>query len=132
MQEALLHVKVKMLDMNKGAHQALADLLWLEQAMEWRPTRLYKLVPLQARLDVYHEAYGYMCGEAVLPGPTTVPRTLQPQPSAEKSTSDSMGAHPIVWRVLFPKDVAASMVSWENPTDKVTNSDLELAGSVIH
>ena len=87
---------------------------------------------LKPRLDVYHEAYGYMCGEVVLPGPTTVPRTLQPHPSAAKATSDPTGAHPIVWRVLFPKDVAASMVSWGKLTDKVTNSNLELAGSVIH
>ena len=43
-----------------------------------------------------------------------------------------MGAHPIVWRAQFPKYMSASMVSWETPTGKVTNSDPELYGSVIH
>ena len=33
--------------MTKGVHQALEYFRWLAQDMERRPTRLYKLVPIQ-------------------------------------------------------------------------------------
>ena len=32
----------------------------------------------------------------------------------------------------FPKDIVESLVSWKNPQGTVNNSELELAGGVIH
>ena len=32
----------------------------------------------------------------------------------------------------FPPDITDQLVSWDNPEGQVTNSDLDLAGSVIH
>ena len=49
--------------MNKGVHDAQEDFPWLVQDLEWRPTCLYKIVPLQPDLDGYHDTSGYMCGE---------------------------------------------------------------------
>ena len=44
-----------------------------------------------------------------------------------QQTPDPMGEHHIVWQVPLPADVLATSVSWNNPTDKFTNSDLELS-----
>ena len=38
---------------------------------------------------------------------------------------------PTVWRVQFPPDITA-IVSDSNPTDSLTNSDLEMAGVLLH
>ena len=39
---------------------------------------------------------------------------------------------PIVWRVPFPLDIQNAIVSDSNPDGTITNSDLELAGVVLH
>ena len=38
--------------------------------------------------------------------------------------------HPIVWRLEFPLEIRARLVSLDNPTGDITNSDLEMAGIV--
>jgi hypothetical protein len=37
-----------------------------------------------------------------------------------------------VWRVQFPPDITAAVVSDSNPTGSLTNSDLEMAGVLLH
>ena len=93
---------------------------------------MYELVPLRPTVGGYHDASGYMCGGVVLPGPTATPITLPPQPSAERPSPNPTGVHPIVWRMPFPKDIVESLVSWTNPQGTVNNSELELAGGVVH
>jgi hypothetical protein len=39
--------------------------------------------------------------------------------------------HPVVWRVQWPKDVTAAVVSDSNPMGTITNSDLEMAGVLL-
>jgi hypothetical protein len=39
---------------------------------------------------------------------------------------------PLVWRVEWPADVAKSIVSESNPLGTITNSDLEMAGVLLH
>jgi hypothetical protein len=39
---------------------------------------------------------------------------------------------PAVWRVEFPPDITSQVVSDSNPTGALTNSDLELAGVLLH
>jgi hypothetical protein len=39
---------------------------------------------------------------------------------------------PIVWRVVFPTDIQQNVVSDDNPTGTITNSDLELAAILLH
>ena len=69
----------------------------------------------------------------MLPGPTATPRALPPQTSAARPSPNPTGAHPIVWRMPFPKDIVESLVSWTNPQGTVNNnSELELAGGVFH
>ena len=42
----------------------------------------------------------------------------------------SLTSHPIVWRTPFPQEVQDRLVSFDNPSRDVTNSDLELAGVI--
>jgi hypothetical protein len=39
---------------------------------------------------------------------------------------------PIVWRVEWPEDIRNNVVSFDNPTGTITNSDLEMAGMLLH
>jgi hypothetical protein len=39
---------------------------------------------------------------------------------------------PIVWRIEWPKDITEALVSDKNPLGTITNSDLEMAGVVLH
>ena len=68
----------------------------------------------------------------MLPEPTVVPRTPQHQPIAAATSSEPTGSHPIVWQAHFTTYITGQLVSWGNPEGQVTNSDLELAVSVIH
>ena len=111
MQEALCHVKGKRVTLSPGVHDALDDFKWLAEDVANRPTQMYELVPLHPTVDGYHDASGYMCGGVVLPGPTATPITLPPQPSAARPSPNPTGAHPIVWRMPFPKDIVESLVS---------------------
>ena len=37
-----------------------------------------------------------------------------------------------MWSMPFSKDIVESLVSWTNPQGEVNNSELELAGGVVH
>ena len=39
---------------------------------------------------------------------------------------------PYVWRAPFPSSVQQALVSTDNPSGSITNSDLELAGTIVH
>ena len=39
---------------------------------------------------------------------------------------------PVVWRVEWPPDIQQNVVSFDNPNGTITNSDLEMAGMLIH
>ena len=82
---------------------------------------MYEIVTLRPTMDGYHDAYGYMCAGVVLPGPTYIPLSLPPQPSAARPSLNPNGAHLIVWRMPFPKDIVDSLLSWTNPQGTVDN-----------
>ena len=113
-QETIYHVDGKQLALFRGVHQVLADFQWLAEDLGRRTTWLYEIVPLHTTLDGYHNAYWYMCGGAVLPGPTAVPRTSQQQPSAAATSPEPAGEHPILWRANFTADITDQLVSWGN------------------
>ena len=125
-QESLCHIKGKRVTLFTGIHEALSDFRWLPEEVANRPTCIYELVPLQPTVDGYHDASGYMCSGVVLPGPTAIPWTLPPQPSAPRPSPNPNGAHPVVWCMPFPKDIVDSLVSWKNPqgTDTTQNCNL--------
>ena len=107
------------LSLRRGVHQALDDFRWLARDLEARPTRLAEVVPLHPVADGHHDASGAGAGGAWWPGSHAVPR--------RGWASDK----PILWRLEWPQWVRDRLVTWENPTGTITNSDLELAGGLI-
>ena len=104
--------------LSKGVHDAMDDFRLLHQDLRRRPTCLYELVLLTPTLVGAHDASGHGAGGVWLPADHAIPRTQQQ-------------THPIVWRMSFPKHVQQKLSSFKNPTGEITNSDLELAGSVL-
>ena len=114
LQEALRHEDRHRIPLNQGVHDFLADIQWLLDSVASRPTRLRELVPTALACIGATDASGSgMGGVAFLPHPdgTVVP---------------------ILWRAPFSQDIQAQLVSWNNPTGSITNSDLELAATIAH
>ena len=109
----------------------LDDFRELYSHMHARPTRLQELVPLTPTLHGNHDAAGLGAGGVWYPTSTAVPRrtALRMSPNARKRTASRVG--PIVWRMRFPRDIQARLASWSNPRGDITNTDLELVGSVL-
>ena len=47
-------------------------------------------------------------------------------------TADSKKVIPYLWQTPFPKAIQAELVSDNNPSGTITNSDLELCGNIAH
>jgi hypothetical protein len=91
----------------------LADFQWLANSLQDRPTRLQELVAQPPCLYGTTDASGQGMGGIILP-PSTQPTVP-----------------PLVWRSRFPNTVQKMLVSTTNPHGTITNSDLELAATVI-
>lgn len=122
------------LRLHHGFHAALDDFRWLHTDLGHRPTRLQELVPATPSLVGAHDASGRGAGGVWLPSLTVTPR------SARVRTLGSNGLvrrhrlrdrHPIVWRTTVPRNVQSRLVTFANPAGDVTNSDLELGGSLF-
>ena len=88
-------------------------------------------MPLTPTLDGYYDPLGKFCGGVVLPGLPAASCILQKQPSAVLPSTEKLTAHPIVWRVTYPQDVADRLVTYINPGGGTNNSNLELVGGVL-
>ena len=97
-----------------------------------RPTRLQELVPIQPTMHGFHDAAGHGAGGVWYPSSTSVARStaLRSGTSARRRRPKRPG--PVVWRMRFPKDIQDRLVSRSNPHGDITNTDLELAGSIMH
>jgi hypothetical protein len=78
-------------------------------------------------------------GGVLLPTAMAVPRKIKlfgPSTAGlsgpQFSTSRASSSHPIIWRAKFPASVRKQLVSFKNPKGTISNSDLELAGSIVH
>ena len=92
----------------------LADFEHLARDLGSRPTRLSEIVPDYPAALGPVDAAGSGMGGVWLPA--TTHSRLQP----------------LVWRDRFPSSVQKALVSFSNPTGTITNSDLELAGTIAH
>ena len=99
------------LRLTPSAHRALDNFRWLTGTLRARPTRLAELYPSK-----HPHFVGAVDASAVGMGGVWF---------GDKSP-------PLYWRCRFPPAVTAAVVSWDNPTGTVTNSDLELAGAAVH
>jgi len=103
----------------------LLDFLHLAQDIASRPTHLAEVVPTPptyyGSVDAAKQGMG---GVWFPPGPP-LPNAIHP-PLSQRLQA------PCLWRFPFPTSITSQLVSTENPTGAITNSDLELAGSVAH
>ncbi len=90
---------------------ALEDLISLLCLLSSCPTHLFELVPDMPRYVSYHNT--------AAKGARRVWFSLE----------DHM--LPLLWRKVFPSDIAANVISDTNPAGGITSSDLELAAEVM-
>ena len=98
--------------LSKGFHQDIAHWRLLCSRMKHRPTYLAEIVQRLPTDLGYTDASGTGGGGVWL------------DPNAD-------GIHH-VWRLQWPADIKADLVSFANPSGRITNSDLELAALVLH
>ncbi|KAL3823120.1 hypothetical protein ACHAXA_006450 [Cyclostephanos tholiformis] len=120
MQNALTSRTKGRVALHKGVHDALDDFRWLHRHISTRPTRIAELVPLQPVAEGHHDASATGAGGIWFPSPSLTPRT------GYTNTS------PLAWRFRWPQDVVNKIVTDANPQGSITNSDLELAGGLLH
>jgi hypothetical protein len=100
------------LGINSESRAALLDIRFLIRDLANRPTHVNELVPGDDHYVGYCDACATGAGGVWFSGSLHIP--------------------PLVWRVQFPRSIADEVVSFKNPTGRLTNSDLELAGLVLH
>ena len=118
LQEAFRHEEKDRprLRLTKTLHGFLDDFRWLADDLVSRPTRIAELIPdRNPRTEGACDAAGSGMG-----GVHFIP------------DAESGGVVPILWRHPFPCWVQDRLVSFDNPSGDITNSDLELAGSIAH
>ena len=96
------------------AHDFLQDFQWLARDLGSRPTQIAEVIPGEPATLGASDASGEEMGG------------IHFVPAADGSM------HPVVWRAQFPHAVQKSLVTYDNPTGQINNSDLELAGSIAH
>ena len=107
--------------LNKGTHQALEDFRWMANDISSRPTRIAELVPLDPILEGHHDAAGSTgAGGVWFPGENANVR------------EGYLPNVPVLWRLPWPQDIIDRVVTDANPSGTITNSDLELAGGLLH
>lgn len=92
--------------------QALRDFIALTLDAARRPTSVHEIIANEDNFIGCCDASAFAAGGVWFGGTTAMP--------------------PTVWRVVWPKDISEQVVSDSNPTGTLTNSDLELAGILIH
>jgi hypothetical protein len=92
--------------------QALLDTGTLIQELARRPTHVSELVAQDFNYVGFCDASAFGAGGVWFSGNKSIP--------------------PSVWRVEFPADITAQVVSQKNPRGVLTNSDLEMAGVLLH
>ena len=105
--------------LNKGVHGALEDFRWMLKDIESRQTRIAELVPLLPSAEGHHDASGLGAGGVWFPSEHLVAR-------------EGFENKPIVWRIKWPQYIIDRLVTSENPDGTISNSDLELAGGLLH
>jgi hypothetical protein len=98
--------------LTRHTHAFLEDFRWLTDDVTSRPTSISKIVP-----DVDPSTCGACDASKLGMGGVHVVPTKQ-------------GILPLLWRTPWPQAIQEHLVSHENPTGDVTNSEFELAASV--
>ena len=103
----------------------LLDFLYLAQDVANRPTHLAEVVPTPPTYYGAVDAAKAGMGGVWFPPGKPMPNALQPTIARRLQS-------PCLWRFPFPNSIQSQLVSTSLPKGPITNSDLELAGSVAH
>lgn len=116
LQEAFRHedLNTSTLTLTPQVHAMMADLRHLAVNLTERPTRIAELVPSQPTVIGACDASGLGMG-GVFFAPDSQGRII-----------------PHLWRQRFSPEISAALVTYDNPTGTVNNSDLELCGNICH
>jgi hypothetical protein len=120
MQNALASKTGGRLALDKGVHHTLEDFWWMQENISSRPTWIAEVVPLLPVAEGHQDALGLGTGGIWFSGPHLAPRT------------GFTSTQPLVWRHQWPDFISARLVTADNPHCSITNSDLELAGGLLH
>jgi hypothetical protein len=135
LQEALRHQANKRIRLTRGVHDCLDDFRWLLKNLSSRPTRLFELVPQsEPELLGAGDACGKGMGGVWFPISKNIDFRERVSDGGEPHGADStplLAGAPLVWRAEFPVAVMSKLVTTENPHGTITNSDLELAASIL-
>jgi hypothetical protein len=117
--------------LTRRIHDILDDFRELHHSLSFRPTRIQELVALPPTVHGCHDAASPGAGGIVLPTASAAPRATKVKISPTARTRQQRNAAPIVWRFPFPKSVQRALVTFDNPKGTITNTDLELVGSIL-
>ena len=119
MQSALSLKTGNRVALDKGVHAALDDFRFILKDIANRPTRIAELVPLLASALGHHDASGTGAGGVWFPATHLSPRA-------------GYSNKPVLWRLKWPKEIMEKLVTSTNRSGTISNSDLELAGALLH
>ncbi|KAL3817629.1 hypothetical protein ACHAXA_011717 [Cyclostephanos tholiformis] len=120
MQNALSTQSKNRIALGKGVHDALNDFHWMQASISSQPTRIAELVPLPPVAAGHHDASGKGAGGIWFQGTQLTPRV------------GYTSSFPLVWQHEWPPHITSRLVTDTNPSGCTTNSDLELAGGLLH
>ena len=103
----------------KGVNQAMDDFRWIASSVEDHPTSITELTPLAPVTEGHHDASIKGAGGVWFPIDSVDPL---------KGWKEGV---PVVWRGKWTDCIHQRLVTDNNPTGTLTNSDLELAGSLL-
>jgi hypothetical protein len=113
LQQALHVPEARHIRLKASVHDFMDDFRHLAQTLSQRPTRISEVMPQQpGAIGACDAAVSGMGGVHFVP-------TLD-------------GIIPLMWRAKFDASVIARLVTFRNRKGDITNSDLELAASVVH
>jgi hypothetical protein len=128
LQEALCHQSEGRIRLSRAVHDTLDDFRWLATDLASRPTRMHEIVPQpHPELVGAQDAARSGMGGVWFPASTRLKERLPSDGRAAESSTTG----PVLWRSRFDDDTSRKLVSFENPSGTITNSDLELAASIV-
>ncbi len=98
------------------------DFPWMHSNISTRPTRIAELVLLLPVAEGHHDASRVGAGGIWFPSPALTPR----------GNYTYINTAPLAWRFQWPQDIVKQLITDSNPQGTITNSDLELAGGLLH
>ena len=107
------------LQLTRLVHNFLDDLRWLAEHSHECPARIHELFPMDPLIVGATDASGKGMGRIFF---IPTPASAAAAPCWEAC----------VWQDVFPDDIQECLVTWTNPNRDITNSELELAGTVVH